>query len=187
MATPAATLLNIQASPAAGQNFFNLDYAHDTGALISPTQAAAAVLDDPPYFTTNTSGTAVVMHVSTGAATTSGSTNPRCEWREETLAGADAAWNLYSNEHIMSGRTRINHQPSYKSSICIAQIHNAAGDVMELQTRGGTFYSRSTNDWYVTITINGHNYQTTALTASRSPGNFGSSAAAITRFTSTTW
>ena len=155
MATPATTLLNIKASPAAGQNFFNLDYARDTGSLISPTQAQTAVLDDAPYFTTAANGTALKMRVSTGAATTSGSDNPRCEFREQTQGGSDAAWNLFSNEHILSGRTRIVHQPSFKSSICIAQIHNAAGDVMELQTRGGTFYSRSANDWYVVLTVNG--------------------------------
>jgi hypothetical protein len=157
MATPAATLLNIKASPSSGQNFFNLAYAHDTGSLINSTQAQVAALDDAPYFTTSDNGIAVKMRISTDAATTSGSTHARCELRELQSDGSTlAAWNpLDGNEHILSGRSRINHIPSYKSSTTVAQVHNAASDVMELETRGGTFYGRSANDWYVILTLNG--------------------------------
>lgn len=128
-----ATVLNI--GPGAGQNHFSVQVAPDGGSVETHSQAEiAAGYSDPVHFHTTPDGW-VRFQPSAAGPTTAGSAYARDELREADAAGGDIAFNALVGEHIMQGRTRINHVPTNDADVAIAQLHNGDSDRIAIRTQ----------------------------------------------------
>jgi hypothetical protein len=91
------------------------------------------------YFERAQANTAVKLGVYCDGGKTSTNTHyPRSELREYNSDGTTkAAWDAASGTHLLSGVTRVTHGTSTKDEVCIAQIHNASDDNLQLRVEGG--------------------------------------------------
>lgn len=72
-----------------------------------------------------------------GGATTSGSKNPRSEWRETNPDGSLAGWNgLRGTHRLYLPGLSINQLTPVRPIAVLAQIHNGANDVTVLRAEG---------------------------------------------------
>jgi hypothetical protein len=135
-----AQILNI--GTGSTQNHFNVGVGYSTGHVDKTQQMIIDGYAESPYFQPNAAGNAVAMRVYANGKTTSSSTiHPRVELRELMTTDANkAAWNGASGTHVMSGTSTVTHLPADSETssqpkpwTCIAQIHDALGDVVRLQ------------------------------------------------------
>ena len=78
------------------------------------------------YFYTGPDG-AMTFMVPDNGATTSGSTHPRSELREELVANSTSLnWTMYGT-HIMTATCVVSNVPSDTQKVCIGQIHESGG------------------------------------------------------------
>lgn len=142
MTTP-ADALNIHAAP--GSNFFNIGVGRASAHTDYDLATVAAGYESAPEFVENFAGDAVRFQVSAGAARTSTNTKyPRSELRELNPDGSKASWDGRKGTHRLSGVSRVLHLPPKKPWVCIAQIHDAASDLMRLQVEAGKLVCRNT-------------------------------------------
>jgi hypothetical protein len=82
-------------------------------------------------------GQALVHGVYHGGATTSGSKNPRSEWRETNLDGSLAKWDGSEGYHKMVlPHFQLNQLTPVKPHAVLAQIHDGSDDVSVLRAEG---------------------------------------------------
>jgi hypothetical protein len=80
---------------------------------------------------------ALIHTVYHGGATTSGSKNPRSEWRETNLNGSLAAWDGRHGRHnLILPSVAINRLTPVKPEIVLGQIHDGSNDVATLRAEG---------------------------------------------------
>lgn len=89
----------------------------------------------PGVFEVTPDGQRVRLSQRTDAATTSGSSFARTEFREEARDGTKAAWDALKGSHRMWGVTRIVHAADAYPAVVIAQLHNGDRDRMALRTQ----------------------------------------------------
>lgn len=88
--------------------------------------------DDPDYFFVNPTGAGVVFRANCGAATTTNSKYPRCEFREMRMDDNtdEAAWPTDDGIlHTMEITQAITHLPVVKPHVVAGQIHDAGDDL----------------------------------------------------------
>jgi Alginate lyase/Immunoglobulin domain len=105
------------------------------------------------YFYTGPDG-AMTFWVPDDGATTSGSTHPRSELREELVPGNTGAnWTPYGT-HILTAACVVSNVPSDTQKVCIGQIHeNAGGGVPMVMI----MYSTTSSGLYVNYWSDGNN------------------------------
>jgi hypothetical protein len=82
-------------------------------------------------------GKSVLFRVYHGAATTSGSKNPRSELREMRLDGLDEIeWDGRRGRHGLSVELSINKLTNVKPHTVVGQIHNGSDDVATIRAEG---------------------------------------------------
>jgi hypothetical protein len=116
-----------------------------TGKAQEIQQPGLATYTDPNFGLAPT-GDAVRLTAPCGGGTTSGSSYPRCEFREMTAKGALAAWSTSSGTHTMSIRQRITHLPVVKPHLVAGQIHDANDDVVMVRLEGTRLFIESGGD-----------------------------------------
>lgn len=137
--TAVGTNLNIGAS--SGMNHFKIDTAFagysDTLELAQADMVAGWNTNPEFCSVTDSYGRpGVQFNVNVSAPTTSGSTNPRTELREEATDGVtDYGFNPQSNTHWLRGRTKVTNLMFTKPTIVWAQAHNASSDIIALVTQ----------------------------------------------------
>jgi hypothetical protein len=92
------------------------------------------------YFEKAQNNTAVKFAVYCDGGKTSANTHyPRSELRElSSGGGSNASWDGASGTHHMSGTTRVVHGTSTKDEVCIAQMHDASDDTLQIRVQGST-------------------------------------------------
>lgn len=124
-------------------NFFKLQTAFPGDSAItekSVAQIGAGYAKSPEYCM-NAASTAVQMRVSLNAPTTSGSSNPRTEYREMQSNGTtNAAWTGSSGQHWVQCTIKPTKLANNNKSCSLLQVHDASDDVIQVLTRkiGGT-------------------------------------------------
>lgn len=96
------------------------------------TQPLLKDFDDPDYFFVNPSGAGVLFRANCGAATTTNSKYPRCEFREMRMDDNtdEAAWSTDDGIlHTMEITQAITHLPIVKPHVVAGQIHDAGDDL----------------------------------------------------------
>jgi hypothetical protein len=107
---------------------------------ISQSQLAGGWTHNPE-FQMNAKGDAVQMRVAMNAPTTSGTKNPRTEFREMAAGGTtEMAFDPSRGYHMLWVTEAATHLPAVKPSAIGCQIHNSQSDVIEMgwQPRGAT-------------------------------------------------
>jgi hypothetical protein len=92
----------------------------------------------PPWFVD--SGDRLVFRADVDGVTTTNSGYPRSELREMNKDGSRAAWSSERGLHTLTGACEIRKVPGLKPSVVIAQIHDAADDVVMLRLDGDVLY-----------------------------------------------
>lgn len=88
-----------------------------------------------PHFRLDGARTGVVFSANAGGATTKGSHYPRSELRE--MAGTQkAAWSNLTGTHTLTVRQAVTALPPVKPEVVVAQIHDAADDVVLVRCEG---------------------------------------------------
>lgn len=99
---------------------------------ISQSQLAGGWTHNPE-FQMNARGDGVQMRVSMSAPTTSGSKNPRTEFREMAAGGTtEMAFDPARGYHMLWVTETVTHLPPVKPSAIGCQIHNSQSDVIEM-------------------------------------------------------
>lgn len=89
------------------------------------------------YCRTASDNTSILHSVWHGGATTSGSLNPRSEWRETHRSGALRYWDGRTGEHsLYLPGLSINRLTPVKPHAVLAQMHNGSDDVTVLRAEG---------------------------------------------------
>lgn len=118
-------------------NHFKLQTAFSGGSdIVEKTQAqiGGGYAQSPEYCMT-ADKTAVQMKVNLNAPTTSGSSNPRTEYREVDSNGTGiTGWNPSSGTHWNQATFRFTHLPSSLKRCSGMQIHDTADDVLQVKT-----------------------------------------------------
>lgn len=100
----------------------------------SQSQIGGGYSVNPEYCMT-ADKTAVNMRVNLNAPTTSGSNNPRTEYREMDANGTSTnGWNPSSGLHYTQCAFRFTHLAAVKKSCSAMQIHDTADDVLQVLT-----------------------------------------------------
>jgi hypothetical protein len=100
----------------------------------------------------NATGTGVQFQVFMNGGKTSANTKyPRSELREYATGSTStkAAWNAASGQHVMRGKTRVMHYAPIKCEVCVAQIHDASDD--NLQIRAEATSATGPQTWRLSI------------------------------------
>ncbi|HXI83519.1 MAG TPA: polysaccharide lyase family 7 protein [Verrucomicrobiae bacterium] len=93
-----------------------------TGGSVDEIKPAQLVGFTNAYFYTGSDGSMVFWCPDDGA-TTSGSTHPRSELREELIPGNDGTnWTVFGT-HILTGQCKVLRVPSDTQKVCIGQMH----------------------------------------------------------------
>jgi hypothetical protein len=82
----------------------------------------------------------VRMRAYCGGGHTTGSKYPRKEFRECNRDGTNASWSTTSGAHHLTVVHRITHLPVVKPEIVVAQIHDAADDVVMVRYEKGRLF-----------------------------------------------
>ena len=88
--------------------------------------------DDPNYYLVNASESGVIFRANCGAASTTNSKYPRCEYREMKMDDNtdEAAWSTDDGKiHKMEIIQAITHLPVVKPHVVAGQIHDAGDDL----------------------------------------------------------
>jgi hypothetical protein len=85
-------------------------------------------------------GDRLVFRADVDGVTTTNSGYPRSELREMNPDGTRAAWSSSKGLHTLTGACEIRKVPGLKPSVVIAQIHDAADDVVMLRLDGDVLY-----------------------------------------------
>lgn len=132
--TPGALL---RIGPGAGLNHFKVQVSPEGAPDVvehKQDEIAAGYAEDP-VFTLNADETAVQFSVRMDGATTSGSIYPRSELRELNPDGSNIAFDPFTGDHYMTGRSRITHLPPAKPEVVVAQLHNGDADRIAIRTQ----------------------------------------------------
>lgn len=99
----------------------------------SQSQIGAGYSNSPEYCMT-ADRTAVQMRVNLNAPTTSGSSNPRTEYREMDSNGTSTNGWSPANGIGRQSTFRVTHAPANNQSVCCMQIHDESDDVLQILT-----------------------------------------------------
>lgn len=118
-------------------NWFKLQTAFTGDSAItekSVAQIGAGYAKSPEYCM-STDSTAVQMRINLNAPTTSGSTNPRTEYREVQTNGTSlASWDPSSGTHWAQATFRFTKLANVNQSCSGMQIHDGSDDVLQVLT-----------------------------------------------------
>lgn len=99
------------------------------------------------YFELTPAGDGVIFRCWHGGVTTSGSSNPRSELREETNGGtAHAAWPMKTGRHRMVIEGQVNRLTKVRPHCVIGQIHSADNDTTVFRVEGDKLWVTNGND-----------------------------------------
>lgn len=106
---------------------------------------------DSPYFVLNSTATAVVFWVPMNGGRTSANTKyPRVELRELKADGVTkASWDGTTGRHRLQGKSKVMHYAPVKCEMCVAQIHDAADDT--LQVRAEAPSATASQTWRLSV------------------------------------
>lgn len=102
-----------------------------------------------PYFAVTADGW-VQVRVPVNAGTTSGSSYPRCELREMTASGSEAAWDSKSTTRWYEYELMVTHLPAKKPQMCVMQLHDDSDDLIEV-----IYQKSASGGWEFTQRVNG--------------------------------
>ena len=146
-----STFLNINGLGNGTGGWWNLGVGKTSGHVdVSPTALRTYV--ESPFYTLNSTGTAVQFRAPLSGGTTSSNTKyARCELREYATGSTStkASWNANSGRHIMRGRTRVTHYGPVKCETCVAQIHDGGDD--RLQIRAEASSATGSQTWRLSL------------------------------------
>jgi hypothetical protein len=114
---------------------------------VSP--AGLATFELVPYFAATVDGW-VQVRVPVNAGTTSGSSYPRCELREMTASGGQAAWDSKTANRWYEYEISVTHLPLKKPQMCVLQLHDDSDDLLEV-----IYQKSSSGGWEFTQRVNG--------------------------------
>ncbi|MGD1087788.1 MAG: polysaccharide lyase family 7 protein [Verrucomicrobiota bacterium] len=180
----AVTLVNLNSSLPPGSNF---DLSHwylqlptangvltgTAGTVDSATTAQLVAGFTNAYFYTGPDG-AMTFWVPDDGATTSGSTHPRSELREEIVPGnANTNWTLYGT-HIMTATCVVSNVPSDTGKVCIGQIHEpnylTDGVTPGANNEEQIMFDLPDQKIYANINLDGNTDSTFSVTFTNGPG-----------------
>lgn len=135
-----STFLNINGLGNGTGGWWNLGVGFSTGHTdIQPDPLKTYV--NSPYYTMNSTGTAVQFQVFMNGGKTSANTKyPRSELREYATGSTTtkAAWSGSSGRHIMRGKSKVMHFAPEKPEVCVAQAHDASDDILMIHVTGSS-------------------------------------------------
>lgn len=113
----------------------------------------------------NAANDGVVFMAPTDGVTTSGSKNPRSEWRETSTDGKVlAAWSSTVGTHSMEVECSIDALPiGSKPVVVCGQIHDSKDDATVFRFEGNTTGDRSVGTLWITDGDNSHGFRVATL------------------------
>ena len=144
-----------------------------TGSVDSATTAQLVAGFTNAYFYTGPDG-AMTFWVPDDGATTSGSTHPRSELREEIVPGnVNTNWTLYGT-HIMTATCVVSNVPSDTGKVCIGQIHEpnylTDGVTPGANNEEQIMFDLPDQKIYANINLDGNTDSTFSVTFTNGPG-----------------
>lgn len=104
----------------------------------------------------NEAGDGVLFRANHGAATTSGSKNPRSELREMTPDGrTEHNWSATSGRHVMTVDLAVNRLTQVKPHVVVAQIHGEDDDVTVWRVEGSKLWITRGDDTHAHLALDG--------------------------------
>jgi hypothetical protein len=120
--------------------YWNLGIGYPTGHVDITYSELRNGFVDSPYFVMNAAGTAVVFWTPMNGGKTSSNTKyARTELRELKSDGVTkAAWDGTTGLDRMQGKSKVMHYAPIKCEMCVAQVHNATDDMLQIRPEAAT-------------------------------------------------